>query len=314
MFLMPSSDPTFGRRDLAAVRKAAYRDDWAKLTQALSADVADGDDRSYRVTVAVKTLALRSRRQRTRVAQWATAEPANATAALLHGALEVDRAWDVRGGALAKNTRRSRLTGFMEILDRAEHWFRTAAKLDPTDPTPWQWLLYIARGQQVPPAETLARHDGLVAVSPEHFMGHFMAVGSLSPMWGYSREFMYRQVQNWTSTAPAGSLLHALIFVAHMERWRRGRVVRDDFLGDPDVRAEAEAATERMRMEPCRQPAEFWAHNYAAGWYSTIKDRKRARAHFELLGNRRTPWPWEDLSRLPDPTFRNRRLVARYFS
>lgn len=66
-------------------------------------------------------------------------------------------------------------------------------------------------------------------------------------------------------------------------------------------------------MEPCRQPAEYWAHNYAAGWYSLVKDRKRANAHFRLLGNRRTRWPWEDFSRFPDPTFRNRRFAARYF-
>ena len=142
------------------------------------------------MTVAAETIALHSRRLRPSLERWVAAEPADATAALLLGALEVDRAWKIRGGALAADTR-----------------------------------LHMARGQQVGLVETLARRDRLAELSPQHFMGHYMAVGSLSPMWGYSRQVMYTQVQNWTSAASAGSLLHALVFIAHIERWRRGTVV-----------------------------------------------------------------------------------------
>jgi hypothetical protein len=311
MFILPSSDITFGRRELVAVRTAAGAGDWDALSRALSADVADDDDRSYRVTVAAHTIARHSERLRPSLERWATTEPTTATAALLLGAVEVGRAWKVRGYALAADTEAGSLRSFVEVLGRAELWCRTAADLDRTDPTPWQWLLHMARGQQVGLAETLARRAGLVAVSPDHFMGHYMAVGSLSPMWGCPREVMYAQVRDWTSTAADGSLLHALVFVAHVERWRRSRVAADDFLGDPVTRADAERAGDLMRMEPCRRPAEFWAHNYAAGWYSLIGDHKRATRHFKLLGNRRTEWPWEDFARFGGLTFATRRLSAR---
>jgi hypothetical protein len=304
-------DDTFGRPGLARVRQTTRRADWAALPDAVAAAVADGDDRSTAIAVATRTITMKGQPLRLRLERWVADEPHNATAVLLLGAVEVERAWEARGLALAAQTAPNRLRAFGEILQRAELLCRAAADLDPADPTPWEWLLRMARGQQVEVTETLSRRQRLAALSPHHFMGHYTAVCSLSPMWGYPVETMFEQAEGWAAEAPAGSVLPALTFVAHFEWWRRGHLDERRFLRDPRIRAAAEDATSRMPMTPCQRRDEFWAHNHAAGWYSLIHDWRRAAQHLQLLGGYRTAAPWEYLTwRAPHLGFHARRLAA----
>jgi hypothetical protein len=309
---MAKLDITFGRPELAVVRDAARKEDWVALSHAVADGTVDDEDRSDRIAVAVETVAKPwGRRVSPALEEWVQAEPGNPLAVLVRGGVEVLRAWQVRGVRLASHTDRQRLIGFREILEQAELLCRIAVQLDPADPTPWVYLLQMARGQGVGIEETLARRDELIARSPHHFRGHYQAVSSLSPMWGCPYPVMYDQVRRWTADAPQGSPLHGLLFVANIERWRREMRRTDPFLSDPEMLAEAHQATALMKMEPCERPADFWAHNYAAAWYCEIKDYERANAHFALLQNYCTPWPWGDFSPFPVFMFRWGKFVAR---
>lgn len=288
-------DVTFGRRELQAVRSAARKRDWPGLLDALTREVADAEDRSDRVDVAAKTIiGLLRTRIPGDFAEWSQQYGTDPSVAALRGACQALTAWHVRGGQPAAQTARHRLIGFREGLDEAELWLRNAASLNPDDATPWVWLLYIARGQEVGLEETLLRREELARRAPTHFVGHFRAIGSMSPAWGYHYSHMYQQLGNWTADMPAGSLMHALVFVAHAERWRRrsGQSLR----WDPEMRRLAYRASALMNMETSDRPGNVWAHNYAAGWYSITKERDRAKTHFDILRGHRTPWPWADMT------------------
>jgi hypothetical protein len=95
-------DATFGRPELATVRDAAARGDWAALAHALTVDVIDGEDRSDRIDIAAETIAEPlGKRTLPALQEWVRSEPRNPTALLLAGAVEVLRAWQVRGARLA---------------------------------------------------------------------------------------------------------------------------------------------------------------------------------------------------------------------
>jgi hypothetical protein len=308
---MAKIDITFGRSELKVVRRAALGQNWAALSRALADGVVDGDDRSDRMAVAVKTVAgPYGPRVCKALDEWVRAEPDNPTALLLRGGVEVQRAWQIRGAALASQTKPQRLVEFQAVLGRAEVMCWRAAQLDPADPTPWHYLLQMARGQGVGLQETLARRDELIARSPHHFSGHYQAVQSLSPMWGCPYPVMYEQVRRWIADVPEGSPLHGLVFVAYVEGWRREMRRRDPLLRDPEMLTDAHRATESMTMEQCKRPADFWTHNYAAGWYSVIKDRERARAHFAVMRGYLTEWPWGDFSVFPILAYRKGRVAA----
>ena len=305
---MARHDVTFGRPELQAVRDAARAKDWQRLRTTLTTDVIDYEDRSDRIDVAATVLGDRwGARVPPEFGRWASEDSDDATTQLLRGAFEAIRAWNVRGFATAAETGPRRLEGFRVGLAQAETWLREAARLDTADPSPWVWLCHIARGQGVGLAETVERRYELGQRAPEHFIGHYEAIKSVGPSWGYHYTDTYECADAWTAGASSDSLLPALFFVANMERRRRHqgpvKVQRD-----PVARELANRATDSVKMAPCERPGDYWAHNYAAAWYATVHDWRRAKAHFALLGRRWTIYPWIDHYATPAYGFHTRRL------
>jgi len=303
-------DITFGRPELKAVRKAARTGNWPAVLASLTGGAIDRQDICDRVDVAASTLVERWKKQvPTGFSEWARQNQANPLAHLLRGAAEVGRAWRIRGYGSPADTTAAEFAGFHAVLQRAEASLRTAAYLDPASPSPWRWLLHTARGQQVGLAETMRRRSELVARHPEHFLGHYEAIESICPRWGSDANQMYACLDEWLPAAAPNSLLHGLVFVANVERR-----LRDDpkapVTRDPDAKQRACQATESMRMSRCTRPDEFWAHNYAAAWYSLIGDTRRARAHFRLLRGYCTIWPWEDLAHNAQTNFFFNRITV----
>jgi hypothetical protein len=277
---------------------------------AITVGVRDDEDRSDRVEVAVQTLVGR---WKTTVAPdfeaYIESLRGDATGYLLRGALEVERAWLVRGGALARYTADSQLSGFHKGLHRAEEWLLAAAELAPADASPWVWLLQLARGLEIGPERTGERREELAKRSPYHFRGHYQALMSVNPHWGYPAAYTALCAREWTEGHPEGSPTHALIHIANFERWRR------DNTGIPlrtDVEAleRARLASTRMNLTSCERPGEILAHNYAAAWFSVVGDRKSAKPHFALIRGRLTRWPWNDIAANPAAAYRSHRLRA----
>ncbi|WP_432977234.1 hypothetical protein [Dactylosporangium sp. CA-233914] len=280
---------------LRDVRRAALRRDLAQVGEVLTTGLTGPDDRIERVRVAVETLTEWTGKSVPKgLDDWVRDDPGNATALVVRGAAEINRAWEARGRLRAKYTKPQQFAEFAEILKAAEAYCRAAAQADPKDPAPWFALLTMARGQQVGASEVVRRRDELEARAPQHFLGHRHAVAALGPQWGGSMELVDKYVRTWTDAAPAGSLLPALVFVAGVQRWwseghRRG------FASDPELRARAHQATELLPMRPCQTPDEFVAHNHAAGWYGLSREPKRANDHFKLVRGYVSEFPWRDL-------------------
>ncbi|MFF5217826.1 hypothetical protein [Micromonospora sp. NPDC000442] len=303
-------DITYGRPDLLAVRNAARKGDWPGLMDAIKAGLSDDEDRSDRVEVAVQTL----------IGRWKVVVPAqfeqyiaslgaDATAYLLRGALEVERAWLLRGGALARYTGAEQMSSFHQGLHCAEELLQASAALAPADASPWVWLLQLARGLEIGPQRTGERREELAKRNPYHFRGHYQAVMSVTPHWGYSAAFTAQCAREWTDGHPIGSPTHALIHIANFERWRRdntGTPLRKDI----DALERARQASTRMNLASCERPGEILAHNYAAAWFSVIGDRKSARPHLALIRGRATRWPWNDMGANPMAVYRVHRLRA----
>src|SRR4051794_13841138 len=178
-------DITFGRPELRSVQAAAGTDDVAALDRALTAGLMDAADWSDRIDVAARTVESRFR-DRVPVAldQWAHSAWDSPAASLLRGAVEARRAWQIRGEGMKWR----RPAEVRQALSTAEHWLRAAARLRPDDATPWVWLASIGRLQGVTPAETMNRQAELAKRAPHYFTGHYQALGSLSPAWGYPAE------------------------------------------------------------------------------------------------------------------------------
>ena len=303
-------DITYGRPELLAVRTAASEDDWPGLMDAFTAGVSDDEDRSDRVEVAVQSLA---RRWETTVSaqfeEYLTSLGADATAYLLRGALEVELAWLVRGLALARYTSGTQMSGFHQRLHQAEEWLQASAALAPADASPWVWLLHLARGLEIGPERTGERREELARRSPYHFRGHYQAIMSVNPHWGYPAAYTAQCAREWTDGHPVGSPTHALIHIANFERWRRDNT-GTPLHKDVDSLERARQASTRMNMASCERPGEILAHNYAAAWFSVIGDRKSARPHFALIRGRVTRWPWNDVGTSPMAVYHVHRLRA----
>jgi hypothetical protein len=309
---MARIDITFGRPELAAVRNAATRGDLRALGSALTAGLTSAHDRLDRVKVAVDTLTARTGASvPAGLDDWVRSEPGNPTALAVRGGVEVARAWEIRGGALARETQQQRLRDFIAILGQAEGYCRAAAQADQRDPAPWSFLLQMARGQQVDADEVLRRREELEARAPQHLGSQLHAVIALGPMWGGSAELAADHIRKWLTSAPAGSTLPALFFVAQYQRFlREGR----GFVRDAEVRAEGHRAAERLPNRPCATPDEFLAHNYAAAWFALSREPGPANGHFKFLRGYATEYPWTFLGAATGQralaTFRGKRQNA----
>ncbi|GIG43930.1 hypothetical protein ACFO1B_18810 [Dactylosporangium siamense] len=238
---------------------------------------------------------------------WVRAEPGNPTALAVRGGVEVIRAWEIRGGFVARQTQEQRLRDFITVLGQAEGYCRAAAQADPRDPAPWAYLLQMARGQQVGTDEVLRRRDELEARAPQHFTSQLHAAIALGPMWGGSADLAVDHIRKWLTSAPADSTLPALFFVVQFQRFlREGR----GFARDAEVRADGHRAAEQLPARPCATPDEFLAHNYAAAWFSLTREPGAANGHFKLLGGNATEYPWTFLGDRPLATFRGKRQSA----
>jgi len=282
------------------------------LGAALTVGLTGAHDRLDRTRVAVDRLTGRTGTSvPAGLDDWIRAEPDNPTALAVGGGVEVNRAWEVRGGALASKTQQQRLHDFIAILGDAEGYCLAAAQADQRDPAPWTFLLQMARGQQVDAEEVLRRREELEVRAPHHLGSQLHAVVALGPMWGGSVELAVDHIRTWLSSAPAGSTLPALFFVAQYQRFlREGR----GFARDPEVRAEGRRAAEQLPTRPCVTPGEFLAHNYAAGWFALTREPGRANGHFKLLRGYATEYPWvflgAPMGRRAPVTFRGSRQNA----
>ncbi|AVZ72999.1 hypothetical protein SLUN_13155 [Streptomyces lunaelactis] len=173
---------------------------------------------------------------------WLAESPEDPDAVLVKADLCIDRAWEIRTGARAKDVSQDQFQAFFTLLDDAAPVISRAADLNPADPVPWRVALTHALGSQAPRDVFDAYWAEAVARAPHHYGCHATALQYLCAKWYGSHEEMFDFAERAAENALPGSKLHALPLLAAIEY----EVVSDDSTADgPIGRDRIDAAAAR---------------------------------------------------------------------
>ncbi|MFD9797056.1 hypothetical protein ACFWXK_39635 [Streptomyces sp. NPDC059070] len=173
---------------------------------------------------------------------WLAQAPEDPDAVLVKAELCVHRAWEVRSAARAKDVAPEQFQAFFALLGDAVPVASAAARLNPTDPVPWQIALTHARGSQASREVFDAYWAEATARSPHHYGCHAAALQYLSEKWYGSHAEMFAFAERAAESALPGSKLHALPLLAAVEYV----VASDDpARQSPVKRSRIDAAVER---------------------------------------------------------------------
>jgi hypothetical protein len=189
--------------------------------------------------------------------EWLVSQPAtfedDALLATYAGAAAMRNGWRTRGNADASLVATSQFKSFWAWLAEAEEHLARATALQPNDVTPWVYLLVTSRGLQRDRSEFEQVFHQALARDPQHLEVHRQMLQFLCKKWFGSHEEMFDFARFVSASAPAGSPLHELPILAHVERWVEFSVqdsneikLRSEYLHSSAVRADLMAATSRL--------------------------------------------------------------------
>ncbi|GAB3974873.1 DUF4034 domain-containing protein [Plantactinospora veratri] len=285
----PTIDKAKGDPGAARLRAALGQRDWVTVRDFLDS-VRHPDDRAFYLGVCADVDGVQDW-----IGEWIAAEPHSTLPVLVRGCHGVYWAWEARGGATAEHTSQSQFKGFFDRLRMAENCLDEVVERDPDDTTAWTFLVTAARGRQVGREEAMRRFAQVVARHPTHLTAHQQMLQFLCKKWFGSTEEMFDFARTAAAKAPAGSLLHELVVVAHIEHWLGlPSEEKDPYIMSPAVRAELRAAAEQSIWHPEHRRRPGWAspYNSFALAFSFAEDYPAAAAVFDAIGDSVTEWPW----------------------
>ncbi|WP_144125211.1 hypothetical protein [Catellatospora sichuanensis] len=248
------------------------------------------------------------------LAQAAQAQPSALLPKVLLGARAVGLAWQARTGARAQQVSREQFDGMHAHLRRGERLLIEVTARDPADGAAWALRIINARGLELGQAEARRRYDRLAMHHPHMHGAQAQLLQQLCPKWSGSWEAAFAFARACAAAAPEGGPNAVLIAHAHVEYWRdlRGSE-RAAYFRRPDVAQELVEAAARSVLHPSFRPDYGWvgAHNHFAAVFSLAGDHRRARVHFEALGDLADRAPWAYLGDPAEQFARYRALAAR---
>ena len=137
---------------------------------------------------------------------------------LLRGVHGIRWAWEARGSGGASTVEQKVRPTFVGRLHAAAQDLATASNNDPRDPTPWAWSIMAAVGLGQDHDTRIGLFQEARRRDPHHYPAHARMLTALSWKWGGSHEAMFTFAQRAIENAPAGSPLHSLLALAHLER------------------------------------------------------------------------------------------------
>jgi hypothetical protein len=215
-------------------------------------------------------------------------------AQLVRGAHAVAWAWDARGGYAAYTPARQ-FELFFERLRLAESYLDDVVSRTPDEVAAWAFLVRTARGLQLPLEDGEFRYQEATKRYPFHWKANFEWMQSLCEKWYGDHEQMHRFARDTATRSPGGSMVHALVALAHLE------ITLDldlnqtvGYLSRPDVRADLRTAAELSIWHPAAEFRPGWQHagNIFAMAFSLAADPAAASDVFQRLGDHPTPVPW----------------------
>lgn len=219
---------------------------------------------------------------------------------LIRGVQLIQRAWDlqIKGDKIFTVGENERSV-FQEKLQRAEQDLQMAAWLDPSDPTPWAYLIKTGLGLSVGAKELENRFIEACQRDPEHRYAHAFMMQSLSEKWGGLHAMMFDFGRKVTSEAKEGSPLHTLIADMHIERWlfylaeNSPEIAKGYFRKQEVFREITKAAIHSIQSIHYRKTklTPFYQNLFAFCFWQ-IGNKALARREFQNIGRNITDIPW----------------------
>jgi len=227
-------------------------------------------------------------------------------AQLVRGAHAVAWAWDARGGRPSEDTEAARFELFFERLRLAESCLYDVVSRNPDEVAAWAFLIRTARGLQLPLEDGEFRYGEVSKRFPGHWKANFEWMQSLCKKWLGSDERMHQFARDVATRSPDGSMLHALVALAHLEVGRDlESKMAAAYMSSPGVRADLRTAAEHSIWHPAADIRPGWPvpFNIFAVAFSVSADPAAASAVFQQLGDNPTLLPWGYLPGEPTQIF-----------
>ena len=134
------------------------------------------------------------------------------------------------------------------------------------------------------------------------YAAHAALMMALTEKWGGSHADMFHHARQAGAAMPAGHPLHALIAMAHLERWVYAKYFDSDqriavlYLNNDEVKADVARAHDRwLNGAPRSGGAAILARAQFACWFHLAEDRQRLAIELRALDRVHTPAPWHYL-------------------
>jgi hypothetical protein len=295
------ADPCLGDPVARQIYDALENREWS-AARALLASAEHPDDRAFYLDVCGAVPGVQN---------WIGHHtPDDVLAQLVRGAHAVAWAWEARGAYSVQYTEARRFEVFFERLRLAESYLYDVVSRDPDEAAAWALLIRVARGLQLPLEDGEFRYREATKQYPSHWKANFEWMQTLCAKWFGSHEQMHWFARDTATRSPDGSLLHALVPLAHLEvcveldtNQTAGYMTR------PDVRADLRTAAQLSIWHPAAdlRPGRPVPLNIFAMAFSLSADLAAASTVFQQLGNQPTPVPWGYLGGDPIQNFLDHR-------
>lgn len=290
--------------DLAGLRRSAKSNAWSQVAAHFEQLPVRSDQ-----SVAVRVVAETPGSERF-LEQVVNSERNSSLARTLLGARFIVMAWEARGRTFAKDVDPSQWQFFFGYLERAERLLAEATAMDPTNAAAWTERVILARGLELGLDEGRHRYEQAAEHCDAPYTAQRQLLQNLCPKWGGSVDELHAFARDCLKCAPPGSLAGAVVANAHVEHaldimMAEGALAAEEYIGQREVRDEIAAAAAHTVLHPEHRPWHGWvsAHSVFAFALVTGGD-PRAVPHFEALGSRVCPYPWEQVYRRWKAAFR----------
>jgi hypothetical protein len=234
-------------------------------------------------------------------------------AQLVRGCHAVAWAWEARGAYGAQYTQREQFRLFFERLRTAETCLYDVVARTPDEPVAWAFLVRTARGLQLPLEDGEFRFRQAIERHSTNLKAHHEWMQTQCEKWSGSHDQMHRFARDAAGHSPDGSMLHALIPLAHLEVLihLEGTAARL-YVTRPNVQEDLRIAAGLSIWHPAAEFRPGWPVylNTFAVAFSQAGDRPAAKAVFDRLGDQVTGFPWGYLGGNPAANFLKARTAT----
>lgn len=288
----PDDDPIAKR-----LRSAQQKNEW-KTVQEFFHGLIDPGEREFYVEKLVDWKGRPNFFDR-----WVESSADCADAWLLRGAHGVQWAWEARTAASAENVAEDAWPIFFERLKQAWSDLNHAIQLNPADATPFGQLIPCAMGLQLEKEIVFSCLQNAIDRSSLSWKAHSATLWYLCKKWFGSHEEMFDFARQVSAAVPEGSGLHALIPIAHHERWVYALAFDQDsdfagsYYDQPDVRQEILDAYHRSlgsRFHRTDRATRHQSSFFALGLLRTHAF-PQALTELDRIGTQVPEFPWVQL-------------------